>query len=563
MLVYDGDTVARVDDPALPAADESNATPATPEECAAATAGAAASAAEPRAGAGTVDGPMARAAAMSVGKALSRAYRRNHIDREAYSAYKDVYSDAKRAWRRLSGSRRSELGSVITTVNALAARGQLSASRMSAAFLELQRNTEWWTGNAKVPRVPRDPNAPKPRKRRKTACTTAGRIAAAGQRIQFAGDPLTLQHYPGSGLRLQPLANFGKANAMYSACKGINTREGTPCEPEKLRALLDRLIDTAANRSGFVAWEYYFWFGGGRPPWVSGIATGSALSALARGATLFRELEEQERLRQQQGPPPEPAPAPTPQPTGGVLPPPPSAKSSQDTEPHDSAYYLDVARRALPVYRHAHPVGIRAGGQRGDHYLIYSFSPGLRVGNAFLESLIGLWDYWTASGDRSARALWIRGDRQAKWELPRYDTGAWSVYSLGGAESDLDYHRVIRDFAQGLCERTKDDAYCVRAQRFDRYLYQPAKVAIAGPNVTRVKRPTRISIRTDKITCITVQILRGDKVVHEPTWYFPRGTHSFTWTPPRTGTYRIHLLSRDLMSRRSHDDANLRVLSRR
>ena len=541
VLVYDGERVEHVDDPALPSADASNAIPTGAEPCA-------------DAGAGT-SSPLARASAVSVGRALRRAYDREHIDRDAYSAYKEIYSDAKRAWRRLSGSRRAELGAVITTVNALAARGQLSASRMGAAFLELQRNTEWWTGTAT--RAPREPgDTPTPRKRRKTACTTAGRIAAAGQRIQFKGDPLTLQHYPGSGLRLQPLANFGKANSLYNACKGINTREGTACEPEKLRALLDRLIATAANRSGFLAWEYYFWFGGGRPPWVSGIATGSALSALARGAALFREME------QQQPPPPPPEPTP-PQPTGGVLPPPPSARSSQDPEPHDSAYYLEIARRALPVYRRAHPVGIRASGQRGDHYLIYSFSPGLRVGNAFLEALIGLWDYAEVSGDRGARALFVRGDRQAKWELPRYDTGAWSRYSLGGAESDLNYHRVIRDFAQGLCERTKDDAYCTPAQRFDGYLYKPAEVAIVGPKTTRARRPTRIAIRTDKITCITVQILRGEKVVHEPTWYFPRGTHSFTWTPPKPGTYKIHILSRDLMSRRSRDDAELRVLSRR
>ena len=36
-----------------------------------------------------------------------------------------------------------------------------------------------------------------------------------------------------------------------------------------------------------------------------------------------------------------------PQPTGGVVPPIPGAKASQDEEPHDSAYYLRIAKQAL------------------------------------------------------------------------------------------------------------------------------------------------------------------------------------------------------------------------
>jgi len=185
------------------------------------------------------------------------------------------------------------------------------------------------------------------------------------------------------------------------------------------------------------------------------------------------------------------------------------------------------------------------------------------VGNAFLESLIGLWDYWTVSGDKQARSLYIRGDREAKHELPRLDTGAWSLYSLGGAESDLNYHRVIRDFAEGLCERTKESIYCSKAARFDKYLHQPARVSIVGPATARAKKPVRIAIRIDKISCLTIQILRGETVVYQPTWYFPRGVHSFTWTPPRSGSYHVHVLARDLMSRQSRADSNLRVLSRR
>jgi hypothetical protein len=491
---------------------------------------------------------VASAAAISVGKALRRAYARGDIDRETYSAYSDVYSNAKSAWHRLGGNRRIELGAVITTVNQLAARSELTAGRMAPVFLELQRNTEWWSRTGRIPaNQPSEGTTHTPHK--KTACTTAAHIAAS--RVEFKGDPLTFQYYPGDGLRLQPLANFGKANALYNACKGINTEPGTPCEPDQLRALLDRLIATAAHRGGFLAWEYYFPFGGGRPPWVSGIATGSALSALSRSASLFKEQEQQ------------PPPAPPAQPTGGSTPVPLPSQAQTPPPAHDSAYYLDIARQALPVYQHSAPLGIRAAAPRGNHYLIYSFNHGLRVGNAFLESLIGLWDYWQISGDKRARALWIRGDREAKHELPRLDTGAWSLYSLGGAESDLNYHRVIRDFAEGLCERTKETVYCDKATRFDKYLHEPATVAIVGPTTARAKKTVRIAIRVDKISCLSIQILRGDKVVYQPTWYFPRGVHSFAWTPPKAGTYHVHVLARDLMSRQSRADSDLRVLSRR
>jgi hypothetical protein len=524
VLVYDDGHVTTADDPALPPATAANPLVDAPRAC--------------RRGGVTplqTGDSAAHAAAVSVGQALRRAYQKGAIGRDAYSSYSDVYSKAKAALHRLGGNRRIELGAVVTTVNLLAARGELTASRMSPVFLELERNTQWWSRTAATPAPTPEEHTP----HKTTACTTAAQIAA-GPRVQFKGDPLTLQYYPGSGLRLQPLANFGAANALYNACKGIDTEPGTPCEPNKLRALLDRLIDTASRRGGFLAWEYFFPFGGGRPPWVSGIATGSALSALARSASLFRELGQQQ---------------PT-QPTGGSTP----TTTPQSPPPaHDSAYYLDIAKQALPIYSHAAPLGIRASGPRGNHYLIYSFAKGTRVGNAFLESLIGLWDYWQISGDTAARSLFVRGDREAKYELPRLDTGAWSLYSLGGAESDLNYQRVIRDFAQGLCDRTKESIYCDKAARFDKYLHQPSRVAIVGPRTARARKPVRIAIRVDKISCLSIQILRGQTVVYQPTWYFPRGVHSFAWTPPKAGSYHVHVLARDLVSRQSRADADLVV----
>jgi D-glucuronyl C5-epimerase C-terminus len=546
VLVFDGGRVERADDPALPPADASDPMPAAPRACSPAghAAASAARAAD----------PTAHAAAVSVRRALRRAYARGEIDFETYSVYAEIYSNAKRAWHRLGGRGRVELGSVIGTVNRFAASGVLTASRMAPVFLELERNTQWWSRTSAAP-----PPAPPPgggKQRVPNPCASGAQIAT-GPRVQFRGDPLTLQYYPGAGLRLQPLANFGKANALYNACKGINTAPGVPCQPDQLRALLDRLVAMAANRHGFLAWEYYFPIYGGRPPWVSGIAEGSALSALAHGAALFQEQEQE----QQQPPQPEPTP-----PSGGAAPPPPTAGAAQaetpPPPPNPPSFYLDVARRSLGIFQHAPPVGVRVSGRLGPHYLIYSFAPGERVGNAFLESLIGLYDYAQVSGDRGAQTLFAKGDREARYELRKLDTGAWSLYALHGPESDLNYHRVIRDFARGLCERTQISVYCDAAERFTSYLSQRPRVSIVGPKVARAGKYARIPIQVSKISCLTIAIFKGDKLIAAPSFYFPHGVHAFSWRFATPGAYRIKVLARDLLNHQTTVEASVRVLKR-
>jgi len=37
------------------------------------------------------------------------------------------------------------------------------------------------------------------------------------------------------------------------------------------------------TRDGYIAWEYYFAYGTGRPPWVSGMTQATAVQALSRG----------------------------------------------------------------------------------------------------------------------------------------------------------------------------------------------------------------------------------------------------------------------------------------
>jgi len=54
-------------------------------------------------------------------------------------------------------------------------------------------------------------------------------------------------------------------------------------------ALATALIARAVPRSGGVAWEYYFPYGGGRAPWVSGMAQAVAAQAFSRAASLVTD----------------------------------------------------------------------------------------------------------------------------------------------------------------------------------------------------------------------------------------------------------------------------------
>ena len=95
----------------------------------------------------------------------------------------------------------------------MAARGQLTASRLPAVFLIVARNREWWASRP---------------------------LLGYGQRVTFPGSQLVWQHYPGQGIQIQMLASFGKANGWWS----------TKRNDAQMRQLLDELLGLAAGRAG-------------------------------------------------------------------------------------------------------------------------------------------------------------------------------------------------------------------------------------------------------------------------------------------------------------------------
>jgi hypothetical protein len=389
------------------------------------------------------------------------------IDPVQYADRREVYENARSTAKRLSGARAKELTAVVRTVESIAASGQLSASRLAPLWLTLERNREWWTTGPLIP---------------------------GGRRVEFAGSELVWQYYPGQGLQLQVLANFGKLNGLWSGGRRYTTRMGE---------LLDELLPLAAQRGAGLAWEYYFTFDGGKPPWVSGMAQGTAVQALSRAAVrLGREAE--------------------------VVP---------------------FAQRALGIFREPPPAGVRVQDGDGAHYLIYSFAPDLRVLNGFLQSLIGLYDFGSATGDADAWALFAQGQQAALRETPTYDTGAWSLYSRGSVkrESDLNYHDLVSDFLGGLCKRTGQTPFCVTKSHFDTYLKQPPTLALRTRRVRGgVTRKLRFSL--SKISSVGLQLSRGGEVVASRSGVqLGRGLQGLEVPVPRRGgTYEVRLSAVDL-----------------
>src|SRR5215218_319094 len=428
--------------------------------------------------------PVAHAAKprKTIARELAKLYERGKIDQVTYDADRAIHADVKRTIRRLRGARRAELAGVLASVEGMAARGALRASRLYPLFLTLQRNREWWSSQPPL---------------------------AAGQRVGFAGSELVWQYVPGQGLQLHPLANFGKLNAYAKGSRRNNARN---------TVLLDELMSIAVPRGGGLAWEYYFTFDGGRPPWVSSLAQGTGLQAIARSAAKLGRMEE----------------------------------------------LLPQIQAGLKLFEQAPPTGVRVQTPDGIHYAQYSFWPSLHILNGFIQSLVGLYDVAQITGDPRAAQLFADGDATARKEVPTFDTGAWSYYSRGAItrESDLSYHTLLRDFLTNLCQRTQALQYCDAEAHFTTYLTVPPELAL---KTTRVRggTATTLAFSLSKIsrTSVSVTAPDGQRVLSVVAGTVGRGTRTVSWTVPRkAGLYTVRIDATDLAGNAASVEDTVQVL---
>src|SRR5215210_2045552 len=362
----------------------------------------------------------------TVATELKKLYRAGSIDQATYDADTAILADVKRRIKRLTGARKAQLAGVLATTEGMAARGQLRAGRLYPIFLTLQRNSEWWSTQP---------------------------LLYSGQRVTFAGSELVWQYVPGQGIQLHPLANFGKLNAYAKGSRRNNARN---------TVLLDELMSIAVPRGGGLAWEYYFTFDGGRPPWVSSLAQGTGLQAIARSARKLGRMPE----------------------------------------------LLPRIQQGLTLFEQPPPTGVRVETDAGAHYVQYSFWPGLRIINGFVQSLVGLYDVAQITGDPRAAQLFADGDATARKEVPTFDTGAWSYYSRGAItrESDLSYHTLLRDFLTNLCDRTQADVYCDTETNLTAYLTVPPELQLTTTRV-RGGMPTTLAFTLSKISSTSVTVI--------------------------------------------------------
>lgn len=392
---------------------------------------------------------------------LTHLYRTNQISSTTYLSDTASFNGALASFHRLRGTRAAELDAVIENLHQMAVAGKLTPARLPVLFLTLNSNRQWWT---------------------------TGPLLSPGQEIEFAGSQLVWEYYAGQGLELQVLATFGRADGMYTAGSS---------EYPQMEQLLAQMIPLAVPRAGGIAWEYYFDFDGGTPPWVSAMAQGTALEALTRAYQATSQ-----------------------------------------------ASYLQTAASALALFTAAPPTGVRIATSAGARYLQYSFAPGTDIINAFLQSLIGLYDYAQVSGNQEAQQLFAAGNTDAEAEVPGFDTGAWSLYQPGVMD-DLNYHELVTGFLEQLCQRTQAPVYCNEAQRFEAYLTTPPTLQLLTTQVT-ARSPLRLRFRVSKPAHVGVVLERGSSTVFLTSASFSGQLDAFAVPALKAGTYSVRLAGTDL-----------------
>jgi hypothetical protein len=225
--------------------------------------------------------------------------------------------------------------------------------------------------------------------------------------------------------------------------------------------------------------------------------------------------------------------------------------------------------------------------------------------NAFTQALNGLNDFAVLANDAEGRAMFAAGEAQLRTELPAYDTGAWSRYSLH-READLSYHKLARDFLGNLCTRLTEAAqrtpvaaaaqtggilppppptggtppvpvppapvapiadpapYCGAAQRWTSYLNQRPKLRLLSTRV-RGGKPASVKLELDKPSLVSLALRRAGRTVAVLSAQLGSGRRSLRWRfPPRPGgVFTVRLSAKDLAGNFGAADGKLRVLKAR
>jgi hypothetical protein len=301
--------------------------------------------------------------------------------------------------------------------------------------------------------------------------------------------------FPGHGLQFHPLANFAKLNSYLGANR---------LEEASLLGLA--LIARGVPRGDSLSWEYGFQFGSGRPPWTSGMAQAVAAQAFARG----------------------------------------QAKLG------DPAF----AAAASKAFR-AIPGKLVRSLPEGLFIRLYSFSD-LAVLNAHLQAVVSLEDYALMLEDPRGQEVAGQLRASAAALLPKFDTGAWTLYALGANESTLDYHRYVVSLLKRIGARNKDPFWTDYGNRFASYEDVPPALTPSSPGPAAYPRPVdgfrdnaEVRFTLSKISRVTVEVGTARR-----TLLVGRGQKSIEVYPGKVppGTYPVKVRATDLTGNKTELD---------
>jgi hypothetical protein len=103
----------------------------------------------------------------------------------------------------------------------------------------------------------------------------------------------------------------------------------------------------------------------------------------------------------------------------------------------------------------------------------YLVNPPTHILNGFMWALWGVFDFWLARSDASAKQIFDRGVETLVRNLPRFDTGYWSLYEQSGTGLKMlaspFYHRLHIVQLRVMSMLTGDARLAAIADRWEGY----------------------------------------------------------------------------------------------
>jgi len=237
---------------------------------------------------------------------------------------------------------------------------------------------------------------------------------------------------------------------------------------------------------GTLVWETYYRTSGGAPPWTSGMTQAVAAQALARARLV------------------------------------PEARRA----------YRAVPARLL----HALP--------QGPWIRHFHFGRDL-VLNSQLQAALSLAEYGRIAREPAATRLAARMRGSALALLPRFDTGEWTRYALGGDDAEITYHGYVASLLWRLQATTGNAAWGTWAARFRHYWRSPPEIRARAASPPAMPVPAdgfrdeaQIRFWLSKPATVTLRVAGEAR-----TRWFPAGDQTLAWDPGRRppGEYAVRL----------------------